>query len=147
MRIEEAVQRMEMAAMDRALYDLDLTGFLPPTAATLELPIIITHVKRLQRKSSHSVLQSLESIFCCLKVLEKLQELYIGVDMVMAFVLDIQRRGDTSIVLEMGSHSAIKATATGSQMSSQSLKLNSQILQPVRFAPFQNQHGYLCRAV
>jgi hypothetical protein len=36
MRIEEA--GMEMAAMNRALYDLDLTGFLPPTAATLELP-------------------------------------------------------------------------------------------------------------
>ncbi len=99
MRIEEA--GIEMAAMNRGLHDLDLAGFLPPTAATLELPIIITHVKRLQ-KSSRVVLQSLESIFYCLKVLEKIQELYIGVDMVMAFVMDILRRGD--IVLETGSN-------------------------------------------
>ncbi len=100
MRIEEA--GMEMAAMNRELHGLDLAGFLPPTAATLELPIIITNVKRLQQKSSRVVLQSLESIFYCMKVLEKIQELYIGVDMVMVLILDILRRGD--IVLEMGSN-------------------------------------------
>jgi hypothetical protein len=105
MRIEEA--GTEMAAMNRVVHDLDLTSFLPPTAATLELPIIITHVKRLQQKSRHFVLQSLESIFYCLKVLEKMQELYIGVDMAMALVLDILKRGD--IVLEMGSNRGMTA--------------------------------------
>lgn len=89
-RIEES--GIELAAANRELYNLDFAGFLHPTIATMELPVIITHIKRLQHRHHGTVLQALQSILYCLKVLQKMQDMYPGVDLVIAFALDVMNR-------------------------------------------------------
>lgn len=96
MRIEEA--SMEMASTNRQLHHRNLSAFLPPAAATFQLPIIITHLKLLQQAVYQCLEVSLESIFYSLKVLEKMRETYIGVDMVIPFAMDIIKRASVTPV-------------------------------------------------
>ncbi|KIX06769.1 uncharacterized protein Z518_04745 [Rhinocladiella mackenziei CBS 650.93] len=86
-RIEEA--SIGIAKTVRDLHQFHLDGYLPPTAATMQLPAMITHMKRLQTQENRGAQEYLDSLFCCLKVLEKLQELYVGADLCMFFAMEL----------------------------------------------------------
>lgn len=97
-RVEQAA--VESAAANRELCNLNLARFLHPTAATMDLPIIITHVKRLRHRNRHVVTQALESILYCLKVLQTMQDLYPGVDLAIGFALAVVKRAGIELQTE-----------------------------------------------
>ncbi|KIW22187.1 uncharacterized protein PV07_12098 [Cladophialophora immunda] len=96
LRVEEATS--EMAKINYHIHKFHLSSSLPPTAATLELPILITHIKHIQYQEGQSLEICLESIFYCLKVLEEMQDLYVGVDLVIRFAADLMRRASINVL-------------------------------------------------
>ncbi|KIW86932.1 uncharacterized protein Z519_12397 [Cladophialophora bantiana CBS 173.52] len=96
LRVEEATT--EMAKINFYIHRFRLGSFLPPTAATLELPVIITHLKHIQYQEGQHLETCLKSIFYCLKVVEQMQELYVGVDLVVRFAADLMRRANITVI-------------------------------------------------
>ena len=101
-RVYEAAK--EVSKMNHEVHSHEMDGYLLPTAVTLQLPAIITHLKRLQ-SSSKGVTEILTSLFHCLSVLERLQAVYVGADLVMAFALEIMK--GTGITSQIGQNSKI----------------------------------------
>lgn len=97
-RVEQA--SLEIAAIDRDLPRLDLDGCLLPSVITLQLPIVITHMKRLQTQDTGRIAGALEALFSCIQVLERMQQTYVGADAVMTFVLDVMRKGKIAPVMD-----------------------------------------------
>ncbi|KAK5050417.1 hypothetical protein LTR84_003698 [Exophiala bonariae] len=78
-RVEEAA--IEVARVDRKLYELGRDRYLPATAAIpFQITAFIIHTKRLQYKKTDDVAEVLESLFFCVKVIEKGREAFPGGD-------------------------------------------------------------------
>ncbi|OAP55591.1 hypothetical protein AYL99_10564 [Fonsecaea erecta] len=96
-RVEEATT--EMAKINYHIHKLHLGYSLPPTAATLEIPILITHLKHIQSKENRNLETCLQSILYCVKVWEEMQDLYVGVDLVLKFAADLIKRANINMVV------------------------------------------------
>jgi len=87
-----------MDIVNRETHILNLDRYFPPTVATMEVPNIITHIKRLHRSDAMSLHRPLESLFYCMKVVEVLHGMYSGVDLVVPFALALLRRANVGVL-------------------------------------------------
>ncbi|KIX94625.1 uncharacterized protein Z520_09671 [Fonsecaea multimorphosa CBS 102226] len=97
LRVKEATT--EMGKINYHIHRLHLSSALPPTAATLEIPILITHLKHIQYQEGQNLENCLESILYCLKVMEEMQDLYVGVDLAIRFAADLVRRANIDLLV------------------------------------------------
>lgn len=91
-RIEES--SIEISTMNQELHMFNLDRFLQPTVATLELPIIITQIQRFHNPHTQNREQVMEQILYCVKVMETMQGMYVGVDLALTFALDLLKRAN-----------------------------------------------------
>lgn len=91
-RIEEA--RLAVSTINHSLHQLHLDHYLPPTTVTMQIPAIIAHVQRLQMDNHRNGEKALHSLYDCFKMVETLQDLYVGADLVMGLVLDLLKKMD-----------------------------------------------------
>jgi len=97
-RVEEAA--VEISRVNNYLHKSSLDRYLPPTAITLQLPAIITHIKRIKKQQAQGIFESLGFMFSCIRIVQKLQVLYVGGDLTMIFIKDLMERANVTLYFD-----------------------------------------------
>jgi hypothetical protein len=96
---------MEIAKVSSDLQCHNLTQYGPPIVSMLQLPAVITHLRRCQLSSERRAQEVLVLLFPCLRVVEDCRERYGGADLAMVFILDVMKK--SNIVPQFGRDSQI----------------------------------------
>jgi hypothetical protein len=98
-RVEEAA--IEVSKVDRILYELGRDRYLSATAAIpFQITAFMIHTKRLQHKKTDDVAEVLESLFFCVKVIEKGRESFPGGDDSVDFLHFIAFTGNLTLLFD-----------------------------------------------
>ncbi|RFU34800.1 hypothetical protein B7463_g1529, partial [Scytalidium lignicola] len=129
----------EIACIAQDLQSLDLVRFLPTTVVTALLPAMMIHLLEIRSKSSQttSLMPSFHLFGGCMRIMQKLHEMYASADFAIEFIEDTARKANVNVtfmisprstIATSGLHTCSSETLHDSEDSSVNSSLNRQHL-------------------
>ena len=95
---------VEITNVAQDLHSLDLTRYLPTTGVTVILPAVIIHLLDIKASDASVRVTSFERFCHCMRILERLREIYASADFAASFLEAAVRKAGIQIDLSPPSH-------------------------------------------